>query len=318
MSLFIFVPSANRNTLKALAILALYVTAGVLTAQTSVLLPATRDVPIGYHDNYPSANLNYNSGLLFAAYSQTGFQGGENNNRSLVDFDLSILPAGSTLLGAFLNLTAVGPFSQGPVGSVGSTGQNSCTLRRVTEEWNDATVTWNNQPANTLQNAVPLPQSTHPLQNYYSINVTALVRDMIADPANSHGFMLMLDDETPERGLVFHSGMAQRPDQRPTLLLVYGECGTVGMSGIDNAVGELVVSPSIASAGEIMVLSMPGALEQPARLEVVDAAGRLVWNTTATQWPVQWKVPAPSRGSYTLIVKGRTGEVLGAARAVIR
>ncbi len=288
-----------------------------LNAQTSVLLPVTRDVALGYHDNYNTANTNYNTSIHFSAFSQPGNAGGVNKGRGLMDFDLSVIPSGSNILGAFLNLTAIGPFGVGDVAEVGHVGPDQCKLKRVTEAWNDNTVTWNTQPATTDVNATALASSTHALQNYYSIDVTLLVQDMINDLANSHGFMLQLDNETPTRGLAFHSGLAEHAEQRPTLLVVYGQCG-VGMMELPNDLGDLQVFPNIASPGDVLVLDKPGSIEQAGRLEVWDAAGRMAWTTPIGQWPLRWAVPALSPGVYTTMIRDRFARAIGSARVVLR
>lgn len=309
----------NKRMLKPLAFVALACTSAVLYAQTSVLLPVERDVQISYHDNYNTANTNYNWAPHMAAVSTAGSQGGENNGRGLLDFDLSVIPADSVILGAFLNLTAKGPFGAGPVGSVGSTGQNSCTVRRVIQFWDDATVTWNTQPTTTMQNAVPLAPSVHPLQNYYNIDVTALVRDMVADPANSHGFMIMLDDETPECGMIFHGGLATYADQHPSLLVVYGSCDmATGMTEEPGADGGLRLSANLVATGDPVQLSIPGAPQRPVRLDVVDAAGRTAWSSPIAQWPLAWTVPTLSAGAYVVAVVDSSGQLLGSARMSVR
>ena len=109
-------------------ILSAYLTFG----QTSVVLVPTRDTPFAFHDNYNTENINYNNALHFAAFAQPGNSGGMNTGRAALDFDLSPIPSGSTILGAFLNLTGIGPFGIGQAASVGNTGQNECTLSRIT------------------------------------------------------------------------------------------------------------------------------------------------------------------------------------------
>lgn len=171
-----------------------------ICAQTTVVLTADYDAPIGYHDNYNDANTNYGTGTQNAAFVLPGNNGGLNVNRALLHFDLSNIPAGAIILSAKLNLYALGP-----VGSLsGHTGtNNSAVLQRVIQPWADNTVTWNNQPNTTTQNAVLLPSSTHALQDYLNIDVALLVEDMIS--TNNYGFLLKLINEVQTNALVFAS-----------------------------------------------------------------------------------------------------------------
>ena len=80
-------------------------------SQTSVVLYSTRDCPFAYHDNYNTANTNYNSAVHFSAFAQPGASGGVNAGRSVVEFDLSSIPTDSTVVGAFLSVSARGPWA---------------------------------------------------------------------------------------------------------------------------------------------------------------------------------------------------------------
>ncbi|MBK7269179.1 MAG: hypothetical protein IPI07_06610 [Flavobacteriales bacterium] len=106
-----------RQTIAATLALLLFGTQA--HAQTSVVLSPTEDASLGYHDNFNSASTNYNSTIHYSAYAQPGAQGGINKGRGAMDFDLTGIPAGSTVLGAFLSLSAIGPFGVGDVAAIG-------------------------------------------------------------------------------------------------------------------------------------------------------------------------------------------------------
>ena len=86
-------------------------------AQTSVTLIASKDAAIGYHDGTNTANNNYGNAIQNAAYAipSVAQSGGLNVNRALIDFNLSTIPVGATILSAKLNLYALGPFGSLPV-----------------------------------------------------------------------------------------------------------------------------------------------------------------------------------------------------------
>lgn len=292
---------------------------GLLNAQTTLILPPSRDVVVGYHDNYNSANTNYNSSWHCSAISQPGTAGGVNKCRGMMDFDLSSIPADATVLGAFLSLSASGPVDNlGYVTSVGSMGLNACKLVRITSAWNDNTVTWNTQPTTSAVNAVSLAQSSYTLQNYLNIDVTALVQDMVAAPGNSHGFMLKLDNETPSRGLCVYGGLAPQPDKRPSLVVVYGECGSSYIGEFGGGGSGLVISPSITGLGGTVRLDMDPMVHGKTDLVLHNALGQVVDRRPVASWPVSLPVPALAPGTYTWLVQSPDGKVMGMARMVVR
>lgn len=309
----------KHPTIPLTAAVVLSTIGAALQAQTSVVLFPTEDASIGYHDGYPSASTNYNSAVHYSGFAQPGTIGGTNAGRGIMDFDLSVIPSGSTILGAFLSLSALGPWAAtGEVATVGHVGENSCTLRRITSAWSDNTVTWNTQPTNTSQNAVALAQSSYTMQNYLNINVTALVQDMVDDPNNSFGFMLMLDNESTTRGLIFHSSETTEPDKQPALLIIYGDCDGIGMAEQGDETGVFTVSPSICRSGATVLLDGaqdPGFIGS---LSLYEQAGRLVHAEPISRWPYQFVVPALAEGVYTMSISGQRGERMDAVRLVVQ
>jgi len=303
----------------AMPLLASYLLFADALAQTSVVLSPTEDAGLGYHDNYNTANTNYNGAIHFSGFCQPGTIGGINSGRGVMDFDLSTIPVGSTILGAFLSLSAIGPFGpMGPVTTIGHVGQNECALRRITSAWADNTVTWNTQPTASMQNEVMLNTSNYALENYININVTALVQDMVDDPINSYGFMLQLVNETVSRGLAFHSSLASDPDKRPTLLVVYGDCGGQGISDTESARYALTISPNIASPGATLRMDLDFAPNIACSLAMIDASGRTVQTEQVHRWPCEMIVPSEANGVYSVRLTDPQGEVLGIARLVVR
>ncbi|MFO7721703.1 MAG: DNRLRE domain-containing protein [Bacteroidales bacterium] len=142
--------------------------------------------------------------------------------RSLIGFDLSVIPAGAIIQSASLSLYAWDMFNGTGSGQHStSSGSNSAYIERVMSPWDEMTVTWDTQPSTTNLNQVTIPASTSPSQNYPNIDVTAMVTDMIANPASSHGFMIKLVTEVHYRRLNFCS--SEHPDslKRPMLQITY-------------------------------------------------------------------------------------------------
>ncbi|WP_437744042.1 DNRLRE domain-containing protein [Sorangium sp. So ce1504] len=151
-------------------------------------------------------------------------------NRSLFRFDLSTIPAGSTIERARLSLYAdpdARLYGQGTSnglspGHATLGGSNAFLLQRVTSAWQENTVTWANQPTTTTLNQVLLPQSTSDGQDYERVDVTALVRDMLSAPANNHGFLMRLQDEVVKwREVSFTSSDHATAARRPKLEVVF-------------------------------------------------------------------------------------------------
>jgi hypothetical protein len=159
-------------------------------------------------------NTNYVSNLLRGnAWTFSGVTGVE---RGLFQFDLSFIPPGSEVNSAYLDLYAPNSPS-----TEFHSGNNESILKRIIVDWNESTLTWNNQPPTTDLNQVVLPKSTGPYQDYVHINVTALVNDMIQNPNKSFGFMIMQQVEQIYRRMSFCSSDYPDSAKRPRLVLCY-------------------------------------------------------------------------------------------------
>ncbi|HKR05067.1 MAG TPA: DNRLRE domain-containing protein, partial [Bacteroidia bacterium] len=142
--------------------------------------------------------------------------------RTLVQFDLSGVPANSVINSANLSLyynpnnSNFNHIQYGP---------NASYLQRITGSWQENTVTWNNQPVTTTQNQASIPASTGSTQDFTNLDVTALVTDMKNNPSTSFGFLLRMQSETQSyRGLIFASSDYSDPVKRPKLVINYTIC----------------------------------------------------------------------------------------------
>ncbi len=164
-------------------------------------------------------NINYGNYAYLNMHAWTN-QSNTVVHRSLIDFDLSSIPVGSIINNAELQLYADKHSTDYPNGHESLTGSNRCFIRRVVTDWDEYTVTWNNQPAITTLNQVIIPESYSSTQNYV-INVTALLQNMIDDTANSFGFLIKQQHEIYYRRMVFAS--KDNPDNtiRPKLIVTY-------------------------------------------------------------------------------------------------
>jgi len=100
-------------------------------------------------------------------------------------------------------------------------GDNSAWLKRVTADWSDTTITWNNKPGTTDEDQASIPPSTDQwLYNATDIDVTEMVKVMVNSKEN-FGFCLQLKDESIYKSLLFGSSEATNETVRPKLVVRY-------------------------------------------------------------------------------------------------
>ena len=163
--------------------------------------------------------------LVAANWTWSGIPG---TLRSLVQFDLSGVPSNIIIDSVKLNLTVDSSYSLNPNIGYGNTGygQNSftntniSTLKKVTSPWTPGVVTWNSQPTTSRTDSVILAKSANNFESY-SINVTAIVNEWLADPSSNYGFLLKNIDEHYYNTMVFCSSRHPKPSNRPQLLVYY-------------------------------------------------------------------------------------------------
>ncbi len=165
-------------------------------------------------------NLNQGTHQDFAGIAWTN-GGTPTVARSVIDFDLNQIPQNAQIISAKLSLyhNPTSPNNSGSHSLPGS--NNACYLQRVTSQWDEFTVTWNNQPTTTSTNQVTIPASTSTNQSYPNIDVTNLVQDMIDYPSTSFGFMIKLQNESYYKALLFASSDNANPNLHPKLIITY-------------------------------------------------------------------------------------------------
>lgn len=166
----------------------------------------------------PNSNIGSIPKFSCMAWTHSGVPG---VNRAIIDFDLSAIPPGMTIVDAKLNFYFV---NLEPT-FFGHTGDNGSWLQLITEPWEESVVTWNSQPATTTDDQVYLPPSTDPYQDYTDIDVTTLVNHLYSEPESYHGIMLRLINESYYRCLLFASSdYMDTISMRPLLEVTYVDC----------------------------------------------------------------------------------------------
>lgn len=164
-------------------------------------------------DLNPDFNYSYSQDNTILAWT---YSGAFMITRVLIDFDLAAIPPGSTILNAHLFLYN-NPNAASTSGQhMQLSGSNELVVSRINSAWDDQLVTWNNQPSIATNNQFQTPASSSVYQDY-TLDVSALVQDMVDNPTNSHGFMLALQTESLYRSVIFGSSECSDPTNRPKL-----------------------------------------------------------------------------------------------------
>lgn len=99
-------------------------------------------------------------------------------------------------------------------------GTNESEVYRVTQNWSPSSTTWNNSPSYDSGKKAIIPPSTSRGQYDASIDVTAMVQDMV-DSSTPYGFMFKLQSEIYYRNVIFYSSHAANASDRPELKIYF-------------------------------------------------------------------------------------------------
>ena len=198
--------------------------------------------------------------------------------RVLLELDLSMIPAGSVISDARLSLY------NNPMGSSHNgqhqnlDGTNEWSINRITQSWDENSVTWVTKPTYTTSNQVLMAASTNGNQNFLDIDVAEIVQDMIDNPSTSFGFYLMLEDETPYKALVFASSEYEDSHimRRPMLEITYSSLSIDEYQLMDSR-----VYPNPASTS--MLIEFENAAHASYELSVYDQLGRKIHSASTSQ-----------------------------------
>ncbi|MBL0342012.1 MAG: DNRLRE domain-containing protein [Bacteroidetes bacterium] len=135
----------------------------VLTLQPSAA--TGKDATLSNFPNEPTLNFGNNAEFISES-SSINFN--SHPKRSLIQFDLSSIPANATVISAYLSFYAYNlPGTGGHLVLNNNTGY----LFKVTQPWNESTVTWSTQPTYSTADTVILGISDSSNQNYLNVDV---------------------------------------------------------------------------------------------------------------------------------------------------
>jgi uncharacterized repeat protein (TIGR01451 family) len=173
--------------------------------------------------------------------------------RSLIQFDVSAIPAGTSIDSAVLRVYLVSSYDY-PGKS------RTITTYRISSSWSESSVTWNTSPS--YAQAYGSASVTHGAWGWYSFNVTSLVRGWVNGTLTNYGIML----RGPEWSGTDSSWKAFATRESgttytPYLQITYGD-GAFFTGGnpptIEGALAPAGCGPAIADSLDIDVFRFPG------------------------------------------------------------
>jgi hypothetical protein len=167
-----------------------------------------------------SGNTNYATYSHFAATAWTN--GGADYKRTLVKFNLSSIPAGVTIQSAKLYLYSDPTVTSSSAwnGNSQLSGSNAIYFEKVTGNWSETAVTWNNQPATTTTGRIWYPASASTTENI-QVDITSFVQGWVNSPATNYGLKMRLENEAYYRSRTYASENHSNSSIRPKLVITY-------------------------------------------------------------------------------------------------
>ena len=163
-------------------------------------------------ENTTTYNLNYlNVGVS-----------GSTIYRSLLKFNLPIIPASYKLVNATLNLFAF------PVTSGSNEDIPKISVHRINTDWTEATAKWNNMNDKYNSDLVDYFEAARHIGDNYieenTANITSALKDWYNNPSNNYGIMLKQEIEreiTNFPPIQFASNKYSNNDAKPALVITY-------------------------------------------------------------------------------------------------
>ena len=224
--------------------------------------------------------------------------GGEFNLwRPLFKFNLTEVPSGSVITGAYLSLYANPTPCSAP-----HSGANKSYIRRVTSPWDQNTVTWETQPDFSTVNQAELHESTSPAEDYLNIDVTEMVKDMVANPATNFGFVIMNRFENIYRSINFASSECAVIDKRPKLDIIFTRVGIEPVSS--ELPRDLKLSQNFPNPfNPVTTIKFDLPASAYTKLKIIDGSGREIStlvneNLNTGSYQVKWDGSNYSSGAY--------------------
>lgn len=185
-------------------------------------LSSARPLDFQMHDAFIS-NFPIKADMNFGSNKELPIQTWNNNGvievtRGLLNFDFikEIIDDKDSVVSAFISL--YGSDIQNGMGTHDPiSGTNSLIIERITSNWDESTVTWNNQPTTSKENIVEIPGPTEIEMSYHLMDVTSIVKDMSVKLDSSFGFLMRLKNEIPNNRINLLSSDSDNYSRSPSI-----------------------------------------------------------------------------------------------------
>lgn len=278
---------------KTIILLILSIILKLSFSQTTVILqPGAdegKDARIHSLDTYTSGDA-----YKYVAKAWT-YNGNPGIERSLIEFNLSQIPANAQIITAKLSL--YDPQFDDDHHSILS-GTNTAVLQRITSSWDESSVTWDNQPGTTEENQVVLNEIAEYHKDCIDINVTTLVQDMIDNPNSGFGFMFKLQTEDYYRSMVFASSDHPDSTKHPKLEICYNDSESIPEPVIDDDY-QIGIYPNPTNETIYIQSNYTGKVY----VEITDIDGKLVFKKNFGILPEKINVSSLSQAIYIINIK---------------
>ena len=186
----------------------------------------------------PSADSYVNEGMADSNFGSDdtiylGKTSDGKNDYLYIRFDLSSIPSNAQIIYAKLSIYRSDTGSN-PTGK-------TVKIYRVTEDWNESDITWNNQPNSV---SVETDSATIPSgQTWLEFNVTGDVQGFVNGSYDNYGWVIKCSDCPDDSEAWFRSKEYSEADYHPKLEIIYGSIETVTTTQtINNTVTETVTT----------------------------------------------------------------------------
>ena len=199
--------------MKPLLLLTMMMSIVSISQTTVTLQPGSsgKDAMVVGHPTY--ANTNYGS-LTQHQIQYWTISGSTMTKRNYLEFDLSSIPENAIVLSA--DLTLYGQSFQTIL-----SGSNALYIRKVTESWDESTLTWNNKPASTSTGQISVAHAGNSTADDV-FDVTDHVQEFVSRPCNNFGWEFRLQNETTLYSKRFYySSDYTVASKRPKLVVDY-------------------------------------------------------------------------------------------------
>ncbi|MBK9731669.1 MAG: T9SS type A sorting domain-containing protein [Chitinophagaceae bacterium] len=158
---------------------------------------------------------------------------------------------------------------------------NRGIVRRITSDWDPATVTWNNKPSVTNMHQLKLHSSNSLTQDYENQDVTHLVQDMIDYP--SYGILIKMNDEVNYyKSLILGSCLNAVESLRPKLVVTYSTNASIEKKNLTTGTQpEVETYPNPAS--DLLTFEFTDfSVQDQIQISVYSITGQLLRSETTT------------------------------------